>query len=103
MQVCMSVDSKRAMPLCQVALSVTDLGRSHQWYRSALGLLTAGDRRRRSGDAWAMVPGLPEASFDVWCLVDRQPFFQFEMFEFRRPRMRTLPASWRRCDIGYAA
>jgi len=87
---------------CQVAVSSIDLARSHWWYRNALGFRTAGERRRRSGAHWATVPGLPEASFDVWCLVGRQSFAQFEAFEFRRPRVRRLPIDHRLCDLGYS-
>jgi catechol 2,3-dioxygenase-like lactoylglutathione lyase family enzyme len=89
--------------MCQVAISTLDLARAHQWYRQCLGLQTAGDRRHREGDSYAAVPGLPEASFDVWCLVDRQEFFQLELFEFAKPRMRTMRADWRCSDIGYSS
>jgi catechol 2,3-dioxygenase-like lactoylglutathione lyase family enzyme len=90
------------LPLCQVAISSTDLTRSHHWYRRTLGLEPAGERRHREGETFAKVPGLPEAAFDVWCLVDAQDFFQFELFEFGAPRVRTLPSDWRRCDLGYS-
>jgi catechol 2,3-dioxygenase-like lactoylglutathione lyase family enzyme len=91
-----------SMDCCQIALSSVDLTRSHWWYRTALGFRTAGERRRRAGAHWAKVPGLPEASFDVWCLVGRQRFMQIEFFEFRRPRMRRLPPDRRLCDFGYS-
>jgi catechol 2,3-dioxygenase-like lactoylglutathione lyase family enzyme len=90
------------MAVCQVALSSLDLTRSHWWYRKAIGFQTAGERRRRSGPQWARVPGLPEASFDVWCLVGRQSFMQIEAFEFRRPRMRPSPPDRTLCDFGYS-
>jgi catechol 2,3-dioxygenase-like lactoylglutathione lyase family enzyme len=89
------------MRLCQIALSTTHLLRSHDWYRRALGLLAAGELRHREVPGRAKVSGLPESAFDVWCLVDGQEGFQFEMFEFQRPRMRTLPGDWRPSDIGY--
>jgi catechol 2,3-dioxygenase-like lactoylglutathione lyase family enzyme len=79
-----------------------DLTRSHWWYRRALGFLAGGERRSREGEMFAAVPGLPDAAFDVWCLVGRGSFLQIEMFEFGRPRMRPRPAAWRPCDIGYA-
>jgi catechol 2,3-dioxygenase-like lactoylglutathione lyase family enzyme len=90
------------MDCCQLALSTMDLTRTHWWYRRALGFLAAGERRQREGPAYAAVPGLPEAAFDLWCLVGRQPFVQFEMFEFARPRMRARASTWQRCDIGYS-
>jgi catechol 2,3-dioxygenase-like lactoylglutathione lyase family enzyme len=51
---------------------------------------------------FAAVAGLPEAQFDVWCLVGRQAFFQIELFEFAKPQTRPIPVSWRPSDIGYS-
>jgi catechol 2,3-dioxygenase-like lactoylglutathione lyase family enzyme len=89
--------------LCQVALSVTDLRRSVDWYCRALGLRPAGTIRHVATDGPAPVPGLPECSLDVWCVVDRQEWMQFEIMEFQRPRLRRLPEDWRPSDIGYSA
>lgn len=94
--------ASRTMNCCQVAISSMDLGRSALWYQRALGFVPAGERRHREGPAWAAVPGLPEASFDVLCLVGRQRLFQIEMFEFDRPRMRALAGDRRPCDVGYS-
>jgi catechol 2,3-dioxygenase-like lactoylglutathione lyase family enzyme len=91
-----------SMECCQLALSTMDLTRTHWWYQRALGFLAAGERRQRGGPAFAAVPGLPEVSLDVWCLVGRQAFMQIEMIEFARPRMRARPVDWRRSDIGYS-
>lgn len=90
------------MPLCQVAISAMHLRRTHHWYRRALGFTAAGPVRHREVPGPAPVSDLPESSFDVWCLADQQDTFQIEMFEFDRPRMRPLPASWRPCDVGYS-
>src|SRR5262245_35307511 len=88
--------------VCQVAISTTDVRRSHHWYRRALGLRSAGELRHRDAPVFAQVPDLPECTLDVWCLVDGQPFFQFEMIEFQRPRMRSMPDDWHPRDIGYS-
>src|SRR4051812_48952657 len=48
-----------------------------------------------------MVQGVPRSASTCWWLVDRQDFFQVELFEFRSPLVRPLPADWRPCDIGY--
>jgi catechol 2,3-dioxygenase-like lactoylglutathione lyase family enzyme len=95
--------SSVAMPLCQIAVSATHLKRTHFWYRRALGLHGAGAFRHREVEGHAPVSDVPESSWDVWCLVDDQEFFQFEMFEFQRPRMRPVPDDWRPSDIGYVA
>jgi catechol 2,3-dioxygenase-like lactoylglutathione lyase family enzyme len=91
------------MELCQIALSTTDLMRSAHWYCRTFDWVTAGRRRENEGDIWARVPGLPEAKFAVWCLVDpARQFFQFELFEFQRPRMRLQHPDARANDIGYS-
>ena len=90
------------MQCCQIALSSMDLVRSRWWYENCLGFVPVGEVRHREGQVYADVPGLPEASFQVACLVGSQPFVQIEMFEFARPRMRARPAAWRPCDIGYS-
>jgi short-subunit dehydrogenase/catechol 2,3-dioxygenase-like lactoylglutathione lyase family enzyme len=47
------------------------------------------------------VQGVPRAASTCWWLVDRQDFFQIELFEFRSPLVRPLPPDWRPCDVGY--
>jgi catechol 2,3-dioxygenase-like lactoylglutathione lyase family enzyme len=91
------------MPLCQIALSTMDLMRTSHWYRTTFGWQASGERREREGDIWAQVPGLPEASFMVWWLIDQPRFFQLELFEFRRPRMRPQRQDARPSDLGYAS
>ena len=87
--------------LCQVALSVADLRRAHAWYRDVVGFVPAGGTNLFAGPLASRVQGLPRAASTCWWLVDRQDFFQLELFEFRRPAVRPLPADWRACDIGY--
>lgn len=89
------------MTCCQVALSTLNLGQSLDWYQ-ALGFSLAGERRHCEGPLYAAVPGLPEASFDVQCLVGSHDFFQIEVFEFSKPQPKPLTAAWRPCDIGYS-
>jgi catechol 2,3-dioxygenase-like lactoylglutathione lyase family enzyme len=90
------------MALVQVALSSMHLVRSHDWYCRALGFVPAGPRRKREVPGRGLVSGLPEAALDVWCLMGHDDWMQFEMFEFTRPRMRSLPTDWRPSDIGYS-
>ena len=89
------------MRLCQIAISVTDLRRTQRWYREVLGLEPAGGTNLFAGPLASMVQGVPRAASTCWWLVDRQDFFQIELFEFRSPLVRPLPADWRPCDIGY--
>lgn len=45
--------------------------------------------------------GVQGASLEVLWLLDQQEFFQLELFQYRAPRARSLPAEWRPCDVGY--
>jgi catechol 2,3-dioxygenase-like lactoylglutathione lyase family enzyme/uncharacterized protein YndB with AHSA1/START domain len=90
-------------PLCQIALSVTDLRTTEQWFREGLGLLPAG------GSRWFMrgplpthVQNLPRAASTCWWLVGRNSWFQLEVFQFERPMARLMPHDFRPCDVGYA-
>lgn len=58
---------------------------------------------RQGGDDFARVPDLPEVDFTVWCMVERPEFFQIEVIEFRKPRMRLQPADCMRNDLGYSS
>ena len=89
------------MRLSQIASSVTDLRRAQGWYREVLGLRPAGGTNLFAGPLASMVQGVPRSASTCWWLVDRQDFFQIELFEFRSPLVRRLPADWRPCDIGY--
>lgn len=93
--------SPGAMRLCQIALSVTDVRRAQAWYE-ALGLLPSGGTNLFVGPLPTMVQGVPRAASTCWWLVDRQDQFQIELFEFRSPPVRALPADWRPSDIGYS-
>jgi catechol 2,3-dioxygenase-like lactoylglutathione lyase family enzyme len=90
-----------SMPLCQIALSTTDIMRSAHWYRETFAWRSSGEVRENEGAIWAKVPGLPEAKFSVWWLVEQPRFFQVELFEFQRPRMRLQRADATVSDIGY--
>ncbi len=89
------------LPLNQIALSVTDVQRTHRWYRDVFGFLPAGGTYTFTGLLPSKVQGLPGASSVCWWLNDQQDFFQLELFEFSSPRVRPLPEDWRPCDIGY--
>jgi catechol 2,3-dioxygenase-like lactoylglutathione lyase family enzyme/uncharacterized protein YndB with AHSA1/START domain len=89
-------------PLAQIALSVVDLRRSEAWYTDGLGFLPAGGGVvMMTGPIASRVQGLPRAASCAWWLVGRNRWFQFELFQFRRPIARLTPVDFRPCDIGY--
>ncbi|HXA53480.1 MAG TPA: VOC family protein [Solirubrobacteraceae bacterium] len=90
-----------SLPLWHVALSVGDLRRTHRWYADTLGLMYARGTSLMAGPLLSWTLGLHGAATSCWWLNDRQDLFQLEVFEFRRPLSRPLPADWRPCDIGY--
>jgi catechol 2,3-dioxygenase-like lactoylglutathione lyase family enzyme len=87
--------------LCQIAFSVTDLERTHAFYRDGLGFLPAGGTESFRGPAASLVQGLPDAASVCWWLVEQRAFMQLEMFQFESPPVRPLPKDWRPCDVGY--
>jgi NAD(P)-dependent dehydrogenase (short-subunit alcohol dehydrogenase family)/catechol 2,3-dioxygenase-like lactoylglutathione lyase family enzyme len=87
--------------LNQIAMSVTDLPRTHAWYRQAFGFVPAGGTSAFKGYLAEKVQGVKGAASTCWWLVDQQDYFQLELFEFSNPETRPLPDDWRLCDIGY--
>jgi catechol 2,3-dioxygenase-like lactoylglutathione lyase family enzyme/uncharacterized protein YndB with AHSA1/START domain len=88
--------------LNQIAFSVTDLRRTHQWYIDVFGFATAGGTEMFKGWITAKVQGVPGAATTCWWLIDSQDYFQLELFQFHHPRARPLPADWTPADIGYS-
>ncbi len=88
-------------PLAQVAFSVVDLAATERWFREGLGFRPAGgSRRRMRGPLASSVQGLPRAASTCWWMVDRNEFFQLELFQFERPLARLMAHDFRPCDIG---
>ena len=89
-------------PLTQVAFSVVDLASTEHWFRAGLGFWPAGGARRMMrGPLAASVQGLPRVASTCWWMVDRNEFFQLEMFQFERPLARLMAHDSSPCDIGY--
>jgi catechol 2,3-dioxygenase-like lactoylglutathione lyase family enzyme len=86
--------------LSQIALSTADVRRSQRWYRNVLGLEPAGGTNLFAGPLASMVQGVPRSASTCWWLVDRQEFFQVELFEFRSPLVRPLRADLRPKVVG---
>ena len=92
-----------APSLVQVAFSVLDLATTERWFREGLGFWPAGgSRRMMRGPLASSVQGLPHVASTCWWMVDRNEFFQLEMFQFERPTARLMSHDARPCDIGYA-
>ncbi len=89
-------------PLFQLAFSVVDLRRTEAWFHDGLGFLPAGGNiRMMSGPIASRVQGLPGAASCAWWMVARNAWFQLEMFQFRQPIAKLMPAEFRPCDTGY--
>jgi catechol 2,3-dioxygenase-like lactoylglutathione lyase family enzyme len=87
--------------VAQIALSVLDGQRSHGWYAQGLGLLPAGTLQPTAD--LSAVQGVPDAKVaNLLWLVDANPFFQLEIFQYASPPVRPQPADRRACDLGYA-
>ena len=91
------------VPLTQVAFSVVDLASTERWFREGLGFWPAGGSRlMMRGPLASSVQGLPHVASTCWWMVDRNEFFQLELFQFERPVTRLMSHDSRPCDIGYA-
>lgn len=89
-------------PLFQLAFSVVDLRRTEAWFHDGLGFLPAGGNiRMMSGPIASRVQGVPGAASCAWWMVARNAWFQLELFQFRRPVAKLMPADFRPCDTGY--
>ncbi len=86
----------------QIAMSVTDLPATHRWYCQLFGYQPAGGTSSFKGWIASNVQGIPDVASTCWWLVDRQEYFQLELFEFSQPAVKPLAADWRPCDIGYS-
>ena len=89
-------------PLAQVAFSVVDLVATERWFREGLGFRPAGGSRwRMRGPLASAVQGLPRVASTCWWMVDRNEFFQLELFQFEHPLARLVRPDFRPCDLGY--
>lgn len=87
--------------LSQIALSVSDLERSLDWYERVLGLRRSGSTRLFRGALMERITGIPDPVSRCAWMVDSQHRFQLEMFEFERPLPRSYPDRGPG-DIGYS-
>lgn len=85
----------------QIAMSVQSLEEMYDWYREVFGLLPAGKNLGLEGEFLAELQRLPDPKADCWWLVDRQEFFQLELFQYERPLALPTPGDWSLNNIGY--
>ncbi len=95
-----------AAPFCpglnQIAFSVIDLRRAEEFFVDGLGFLPAGGSALlMSGPIAGRVMGIPGAASYAWWAVGRNSWFQLELFQFKRPIAKLMPADYRPCDTGY--
>ncbi len=96
------MEAGQSSRLSQVAMSVCDLRKTHQWYIDVFAFEPGGGTESFKGWGAEKVQGLPGASSTCWWLLDKQDFFQLELFEFKRPKAKPAPPDRSRADIGYA-
>jgi catechol 2,3-dioxygenase-like lactoylglutathione lyase family enzyme len=87
-------------PICQVALSVSDIARSRAWYER-LGLEYTGSQGPVSGELPAKMLDLPEIEARLEWLAGQDPMSQLEVIHFARPGPRPLPRDWNLTHAGY--
>lgn len=85
----------------QIAMSVHSLEEMYGWYREVFGLLPAGKNIGLEGEFLAELQRLPDPRADCWWLVDRQDFFQLELFQYERPLALPTPDDWSLNNVGY--
>jgi catechol 2,3-dioxygenase-like lactoylglutathione lyase family enzyme len=72
-----------------------------RWYTHGLGLLPAG-RSLFFGKLAERVQGVSRPFLQAFWALDRQGFFQVEIFQYRKPRSRPRRLDWRPADWGYS-
>lgn len=88
-------------PIVQVCVVARDAARTARWYVEGLGMLPAGGTVF-AGPLAERVQGVPRPLLRaVWAL-DRQGFFQVEVFHYTRPRSRPRPPDWTPARRGYS-
>jgi len=87
-------------PICQVALSVSDLARSRAWYQR-LGLLSSGGLGPIRGELPARMVELAALELNVGWLAGRDPMTQLELMCFAAPVPQPFPPDWSLRTWGY--
>ena len=88
-------------PINQVCIVARNAPRTARWYTHGLGMLPAGCNVF-FGRLTERVQAVPSPLLLACWALDRQGFFQVEVFQYRTPRSRPLRADWRPADWGYS-
>ncbi len=87
-------------PINQVCIVARDGARTARWYTEGLGMLPAG-RTVFFGPPAERVQAVRSPLFHAFWALDRQGFFQVEIFQYLRPRSRPRRTDWTPADWGY--
>ncbi|HEY5190115.1 MAG TPA: SRPBCC family protein [Solirubrobacteraceae bacterium] len=88
-------------PISQVCIVARDAPRTARWYTDGLGMLPAG-RNVFFGKLTERVQAVPSPLLLACWALDRQGFFQVEVFQYRTPTSRPLRLGWSPADWGYS-
>jgi catechol 2,3-dioxygenase-like lactoylglutathione lyase family enzyme len=88
-------------PINQVCIVARDGARTARWYTEGLGMLPAG-RNVFFGKLAERVQAVPNPLLHAFWALDRQGFFQVEIFQYRKPRSRPRRLDWSPADWGYS-
>ena len=88
-------------PINQVCIVARNAARTARWYTDGLGMLPAG-RAIFFGKRTERVQAVPNPLLLAAWALDRQGFFQVEVFQYRTPRSRPRRQDWTPADWGYS-
>jgi catechol 2,3-dioxygenase-like lactoylglutathione lyase family enzyme len=88
------------LSIVQIALNVSDLPGSLQFYNQVFGFKNAGGNMLW-GNVMAMQGLDTSGRAHIWWMVGGVPHFQIEFFHHTKPAQRPQPADWRPSDHGW--
>ncbi|HUO74198.1 MAG TPA: hypothetical protein VMU39_25725, partial [Solirubrobacteraceae bacterium] len=88
-------------PINQVCIVARDGAQTARWYTQGLGMLPAGGNVF-FGKLTERVQAVPNPLLRAFWALDRQGFFQVEIFQYRKPRSRPRRLDWSPADWGYS-
>lgn len=88
-------------PLNQVCVVARDGKRTAHWYAKGLGMLPTG-RSVFFGKLTERVQAVPSPLLHAFWALDRQGFFQVEVFQYLKPSSRPRRLDWTPADWGYS-